>query len=73
MQKGFVMDKLKENEKREQEFGAALSKYQAYVQELTGFVPGKQLGPVEIYNISYKAALDAINESKSGIITNLNS
>ena len=65
------MKKLDELKKREEAAGKAIAEAHQYTLELTGVDPRGQLGISEIYKVAYQAALDAIAEQKSNIITSI--
>jgi len=63
------MKKLDELKKKEEAAGKAIAEAHQFTMELTGVDPRGQLGVTEIYKIAYKAAQDAMKESKSLIYT----
>ena len=63
------MKKLDELAKKEETVGKTMADYQQYLMELSGIDPrGGNIGPSEIYKIAYKAAMDAIKDSKSNLV-----
>jgi len=66
------MSKFEEYQKQEKKVGEEMAKYQQATMELTGLdTRGGQLGPIEIYKVARKAAMDVLKEMKekeSGII-----
>lgn len=63
------MKKLDELKKKEEAAGKAIAEAHQFTMELTGVDPRGQLGVNEIYEIAYRAAQDAMKESKSLIYT----